>query len=1098
MLTKSSVIKRLIYTIVLFGITILAKGQNQLIREGSVEQRRSEIQTIQPDAERKETLRRADSLHLASKLIYPDGRIVAIRGFNTRMMPEYLTTHNLMAARTLSTDKVWSEGGLGYHLDGSGLVVGVWDGGVHRNTHVEFDSRALILDGSAEVAGHSTHVSGTIGASGLNASARGMAGKVVIEGYDWDQDLQEMEAAASQGLLVSNHSYGFVTGWDYNSDEERWQWWGDLAISEEEDYLFGFYHRESHDYDRIAHRHPNYLIVKSAGNDRGEGPSPGTEHYVWENGEWVSSTYIRNKDGGDDGFDSMGPSSTAKNILTVGAVRDMPLGYTGRENVMITSFSAFGPTDDGRIKPDLVANGDRLYSTYSGGDDDYRNSSGTSMSAPNVSGSLALIQQHHSDLYASYLNAASLKGLVLHTADDAGNSGPDFKYGWGLLNTLSAVNLISDDQYDRIQEATISEGGEHRIRLYSSGDKPIKVSICWTDPEGIVPVSELDPVKRILVNDLDLKLVRLVDGKEIRPFILDPLNPDKEAIRGDNVLDNVEQILEEYPLKGFYEVIVSHKESLSGEGQDFSIIFSGLTDEYYASGVTELTENNGEFKLTSAPEYLPDMDAEWIIEPVNSQPIILYFDFFKTEEENDLLHIYDGANENAPLLARLDGSLDPDTLEFNSSSGQLFIRFQSDSQNEEQGFRAIYCTTAPEDSARILGELYPCTGSSSLYLASGVFGVEYLWSPPPGWSVDSLISDRAYLSVGSDPGLLRVEVLNRCGSGPISSSELIPLNTVPFLSSYEADTMPCASMTTLIEVDSIPGTSYKWSLPVDWLGTSISHSLEYIPGYESGIISVHVRNACGYGDTLDLPVEVQKIPDETQILTSHDKPCALSEQEFYVVPMDGHTYQWSTIDDWNIVGGSEGDTVLVSVGIESSFLFVNVSNKCGTRLSNKLYLTSPLPDQPLLKVTDSDYKGYKLLAVSNNSSFSSFQWHRDGLPIESHLARESEYVAHLPGTYTIGVSNREGCEFVQDMEDGIEIDQENQDYSLYTGQYGDIVVLNHTNDEALVNIYDFSGKLRSIHTLESGYNEIPFRYSGTFIIRISGSGNTLTNKVFTY
>jgi len=1091
------VLKRLVYIAFFSGISTLAFGQDQLIREGSVEQRRSEIQTIQPDPERKLTLHRADSLKLAIKTIYPDGKIVALRRFNANMMPEYLTTHNLMAARTISTDKVWTGGGLGFHLNGSGLVVGVWDGGVLRSTHVEFDDRALIMDGSAEVVGHATHVSGTIGASGLNSSAKGMASKVVLEGYDWDQDLQEMEAAASQGLLLSNHSYGILVGWDNSSDEYPWRWWGELSISEEEDYRFGYYNRDAHDYDRIAHRYPNYLIVKSAGNDRGVGPSPGSEHFVWENGEWTSSTVIRPKDGGEDGFDSMGPVGTAKNILSVGAVRDMPLGYTGRESVMLTGFSAFGPTDDGRIKPDLVANGDWLYSSYSGGDDDYRNESGTSMSAPNATGSLALIQQHHSDLFESYLSAASLKGLVLHTADDAGNPGPDYKFGWGLMNTLSAVNLISDDQYDRVQEAAVSEGGEHRIRLYSSGDEPVKITLCWTDPQGIVPEPSLNPVNRILVNDLDLRLIRLVDGQEIRPYILDPLNPDNEAIRGDNLLDNVEQIFEASPLKGFYEVIVSHKESLSGGKQDFSIIFSGLTNEYFATGVNELTDNNGEFKLTSAPEYLPDMDAEWIIEPENSLPIKLYFDFFSTEAENDLLYIFDGENETAPLLARLEGPLDSDTLEFNSSSGQLFVRFMSDAQNQDQGFRAIYCTTAPEDTAQIQGEPYPCSESSSLYLASDVSGADYLWTAPSGWSVDSLISDGAYLLVGSVPGLLKVEVQNRCGLGPESGLELIPLDTVPMIDGYMADTIPCTGVNTIIEVDNMPGTSYAWYLPADWLGTSVSNSLEYIPGYESGTISVHVQNACGNGDTLNVPIEVKKVPAETQILTSRDKPCALSEQKFFVQALEAHSYEWETIDDWSILEGLEEDTVLVSVGNESSFLFVYVTNKCGTRQSNKLYLTSPLPDQPLLKVTDSDYQGYKLLTVSNTSSFTTYQWQLNEETLDSPLARESEYVAYLPGLYTVSVSNKEGCEFTQDAGDGIDIDQGNQDYSIYAGQAGQIVILNHTSDQANVNVHDFLGKLHTIETVDPGYNEITFGQKGAFIITVWGSGNSHTTRIFT-
>ncbi len=1082
----------------LAAISAVAYPQDQLIREGSVEQRRDEIQSITPNRERIITLQRADSLQLADKLIYPDGRVVAIRGFNANLKPEYLTTLNTMAARTVSTDKVWLDGGEGYKLDGSGMVVGVWDGGVHRSTHVEFGDRALILDGAAEVIGHATHVSGTIGAAGLNDQARGMASKVVIEGYDWDQDLQEMEAAASKGLLLSNHSYGFISGWDYNSDEDRWQWWGDLNISGEEDYLFGFYHREASDYDRIAYRYPNYLIVKSAGNDRGEGPSSGAEHYVWENGEWTSSTEVRQKDGGANGFDSMGPSGTAKNILTVGAVRDLPAGYAGRESVKVNSFSAFGPTDDGRIKPDLVANGDRLYSSYSGADDDYRNSSGTSMSAPNATGSLALIQQHHSDLFGTYLTAASLKGLVLHTADDAGNYGPDYKHGWGLLNTLGAVDLISDESYDRVQEETISQEGEYRLRLYSSGDEAIKVSICWTDPQGNVPAPSLNPIDRILVNDLDIRLIRLVDGQEIRPFILDPLHPEKEATRGDNLLDNMEQILEETPPKGFYEVFVSHKGSLQGGSQDFSIIFSGLTDEYFASGVTELTDNNGEFKLTSAPEYLPDMDAGWHIEPENGLPVKLYFEFFASEVDKDILYIFDGPDETAPVIAQLHGLLDADTLEFNSTSGHLFVRFLSDSINQDQGFNAIYCTVAPEDSAIIQGEPYPCSGSKELYLASGVSGVNYLWTAPDGWSVDSLISGGAYLFVGVENGPLQVLVSNRCGTGPESEKLLNPLESVPLLQGYMADTLPCVNITAFVLVDSVVGTTYEWTIPANWLGSSSTHELEYVPAFESGVIDLKISNSCGFGDTLLVPIVVQKKPGEVQILTSRNKPCAMSDQEFYVVPIEGHTYLWETIDDWTISGPENEDTVLVSVGAESSFLFVNVGNKCGIRPSNKLYITAPQPDQPLLKVSDSEYEGYKLITVTNHSSFTAYQWHLDSIAIESFLAAAPQYVAYLPGLYTVGVTNSEGCSLNPEASLGIEINQENQIYNIYAGSKGYIVVVNNTSETATLNIYDFAGNLLLIESVNPGYNEVFLGMEGAFIISVSGSAYSNITRIFAY
>jgi len=1097
-IVKVKALRRILYIFLISGMVSQLLGQDQLIREGSPELRTLEIQSIQALPDRQLTLQRADSLQLPGKLFYPNGRVVAIRGFNASLKPEYLTTHNLVAARSVSTDKVWLGGGFGYGLDGSGLVVGVWDGGVHRSTHVEFDDRALILDGSAEVIGHATHVSGTIGASGLNAPAKGMAGKVIIEGYDWDQDLQEMDAAAADGLLISNHSYGFIIGWDYNVLDDRWEWWGDPTISEEEDYLFGFYHEDAREYDRISYKNPNYLIVKSAGNDRGEGPPPGTEHYVWENGFWSASVEIRQKDGGDDGFDSMGASATAKNILTVGAVRDLPQGYTGRETVLTTNFSAFGPTDDGRIKPDLVANGDWLLSSYSDGDDDYQNSSGTSMSAPNASGSLALIQQHYFDLFGSYMHAASLKGLVLHTADDGGNPGPDYRYGWGMLNTLQAVELLSDTRYDRVQEDTLSQGEEYRIILYSTGNEPVKTTLYWTDPEGTVPEQALDPVNKILVNDLDLRMIRLVDGHEFQPYLLDPLNPDSEAGSGDNNRDNVEQVFLESVSTGFYEIIVSHKGDLRGSSQDFSLVFSGLTDEYFASGLTELSDNNGDFKLTSAVKYIPGMDAEWLIQPENGLPVKLYFEFFSTEVAYDALYIYDGIDDTAPLLARLNGSPDTDSLEINSSSGNLFLRFLSDAQNQEQGFRAVYCTTAPGEPALIQGDPYPCEGSTSPYLASGVSGVEYLWNPPPGWTVDKLITDGVYLGIGENAGLLSVQVNNRCGTGPVSGMELHALDTVPVLGTIVTDTVPCAGVITLVEVDSMPGAKYNWILPEDWLGASVSHSLEYIPGKESGMITVNAANSCGSGNLLNMNIKVLNLPARAQILTSKDQPCVFSEQEFYVDSLEGHSYLWETIDDWSVLDGQEEDTVLISVGMESSFLFINVTNICGAKQFFKYYPTSPIPDQPRLKSSDSELEGYKLLSVVNTQGFSTYQWYRDEVKIESPQASEPEYIAYLPGLYTVGVSNSDGCELIQDAGDGIEVRQSNQDYSIYTGPSGTIVVLNHTTEQGTVKIFDFSGHLHRIEIVNPGYNEIVFRPKGAFVVQVSGSGKMLTGRIFAH
>ena len=103
------------------------------------------------------------------------------------------------------------------------------------------------------------------------------------------------------------------------------------------------------------------------------------------------------------------------------------------------SSSSEGPADDLRIKPDIMGNGTGLYSTYESADAVYSTISGTSMASPNVAGTLLLLQQHYKNVTNNFMKAATLKGLACHTADDAGNIGPDPVFGWGLLNAKKAA-----------------------------------------------------------------------------------------------------------------------------------------------------------------------------------------------------------------------------------------------------------------------------------------------------------------------------------------------------------------------------------------------------------------------------------------------------------------------------------------------------------------------------------------------------------------------------------------------------------------------------------------------------------------------------------
>ncbi len=507
------------------------------------------------------------------------GTTIELQFIDNRRVPQYYITDNANAAKTISTDKVYSGGGAGLSLTGSGVTAYEWDAGSVRTTHQEFGSRVHNND-AADVHYHSTHVAGTIIASGVTASAKGMAPAASLESHDWNYDGSEMAMEAANGMLVSNHSYGFLRGWNGST------WWGDTTVSNDEDYKFGFYDETSQVWDEVAYDAPYYLIVKSAGNDRNDS---GTGHPP---------------DGPYDCIDQLGIS---KNILTVGAVNDITTGYTQPSDVVMTSFSSWGPADDGRIKPDIVANGYSLYSTSSAGDASYLHLSGTSMSAPSVTGSIALLIQQYENVFGTgeKMRSATLKALIINTADEAGNNdGPDYSYGWGLMNTeKAALKIAQDDTTDVIYE-NVLDNGDSCIRYVVANDtNSLRFTLVWTDPVGQIPPVSVDPPDTILVNDLNLLITDTTLNTVYYPWKLDKDNPSNPAVKGENNVDNVEQVdIAQADSGHVYQVKITHKGTLQNNRQAFSLVMDGgftnhvaPVSDFYASILTPRVNQQVDF-----------------------------------------------------------------------------------------------------------------------------------------------------------------------------------------------------------------------------------------------------------------------------------------------------------------------------------------------------------------------------------------------------------------------------------------------------------------------------------------------------------------------
>ncbi len=357
-------------------------------------------------------------------------------------------------------------------------------------------------------------------------------GKAV--GYDWNNDLSEAaNAASNKGMLISSHSYG----------------WGASSLPA---WVFGAYVDDSRDWDNLMFNAKYYLMVVAAGND----------------GLFVNPQPV----GGVSGYDKLSSHATSKNNLVIANAQDANVDSGGNLNsVFINSTSSQGPTDDYRIKPDLTGNGTGVYSTYQNTDTAYNSISGTSMATPNVSGTLLLLQEHYNKLNSVFMRAATLKGLVLHTADDAGPTGPDAIWGWGLMNAKRAAETISyKDTHSIIEEASISTGQTLTFTVDSDGLNPLIASISWTDRPGSVNNGTLNRTTPVLVNDLDIRVTK--GGTTFYPWKLTGVTTNG---KGDNNVDPFERV--DIPgASGAYTITITYKGTLTGGSQDFSLIVTGI------------------------------------------------------------------------------------------------------------------------------------------------------------------------------------------------------------------------------------------------------------------------------------------------------------------------------------------------------------------------------------------------------------------------------------------------------------------------------------------------------------------------------------------
>lgn len=404
----------------------------------------------------------------------------------------------------------------GFGLTGQGVTIGVGDN-ASAILHGDLKDRVVNFN-PAPPAYHGVHTSGTAASAGIvDPAATGMAPQAMLVTHLYNLVwLDAPNMRSGYNMTLTNNSYASVVG--------------DCAFA-------GTYDQYAAALDDMARTYKDILHVFAAGND----------------GAKTCGSY-------PTGYGTVvGSYQAGKNVLVVGSLR---------KDLTQHVVASRGPVRDGRLKPELVTFGHGIYSCSVF--DAYGLSNGTSMAAPGVTGGLALLSERYKQSNSGNAPAALLKALVINGATDIGIPGPDYAYGYGMMNLLRSIQMLDDNRY--VQDSVVDGQNKSVTLSVPANTAQLKVLLYWPD----APASPL--AAKALVNNLDLK-VETPGGQMRFPLILDtiPGNVTNPAAEGIDNLNNVEQVVIDNPQAGLYTVTISGTSIPVGR-QPFVLVYDILPE----------------------------------------------------------------------------------------------------------------------------------------------------------------------------------------------------------------------------------------------------------------------------------------------------------------------------------------------------------------------------------------------------------------------------------------------------------------------------------------------------------------------------------------
>src|SRR5665213_2268609 len=282
----------------------------------------------------------------------------------------------------------------------------------------------------------------------------------------------------------------------------------------------------------------------------------------------------------------------------------------------------------------------------------------------------------------------------------------------------------------------------------------------------------------------------------------------------------------------------------------------------------------------------------------------------------------------------------------------------------------------PTQPGSVTGNSMICQGTSNTYSISAVSGAtSYTWTMPSGWTGTSS-TNSITATAGSSSGTISVTANNICGSSVATTLDVTVSNGIPLQpGSISGNSAVCRQSVQTYSIASVSGaTSYTWTLPLGWTGTSSTTSITVTVGTSGGNIGVKASNACGNSPLRTMTITTTGVPNQPGSISGSNPVCSGSVQTYSIAAVSGATsYTWTLPSGWT--GTSTSTTINVTIGTAGGNIIVNGNNNCGSSPYRTLFVTvlalppTPGPITGSTTICSGATQTYSITAVSGATSY---------------------------------------------------------------------------------------------------------------------------------